>query len=187
MTNKAEETKTRILAAALVVLDRGGVRALTLDHVAKEAKLSKGGLTHHFKSKQDLALGLIDNVLAEMAAKLEVLLSQEPANAPGRFTRAYVRANLESIQCGEVESLRGLVEMLLAAPELVALRRQELLKIHERLNDDGIDKILAQTIAAASDGCWTNVIFGFYPNDHPIIEPIHKYLLDLSHPKRKKT
>lgn len=187
MTNKAEETKTRILAAAMAVLDRNGVRALTLDHVAQEAKISKGGLTHHFKSKQDLALGLIDSVLAEMATKLEALLSQEPANAPGRFTRAYVKANLESIQSGEVQSLRGLVEMLLAAPELAALRRHELLKIHERLNHDGIDKIHAQTIAAASDGCWMNVILGLYSIDDPLIEAIHKHLFELSHSKRKKT
>lgn len=190
MSKKADETKSRILSAAMVVLERDGVRALTLDHVAQEAKLSKGGLTHHFQSKQELALGLIDSVLAGMMERLETILAQEPGNRPGRFTRAYLKANLESIRSGEVESLRGLIEMILAAPELVALRRHELQRIHERLDHDGLDKIQAHSLAAASDGCWMNVIFGFFTMQDPRIEAIHEYLLDLSHkvvrPKRSK-
>lgn len=181
MTKKSEESKSRILAAAMAVLERDGLRTLTLDRVAQEAQVSKGGLTHHFKSKQELALGMLDALISGMKTRLELLLTEEKPGIPGRFTRAYLKLNLECIRNGEVASMRGLLEMLLAAPELVQLRRHELLAMHSQLERDGLDKIQALSIAAASDGCWMNVIFGFYDAQDPLIEAMHQYLFTLTH------
>jgi AcrR family transcriptional regulator len=43
--------RERILEAAYTVAERSGAAALTLDAVAAEAKVSKGGLLYHFPSK----------------------------------------------------------------------------------------------------------------------------------------
>ena len=43
-----------ILEAAAAVLLKGGVRGLTIDAVAVEAGLSKGGVLHHYASKDAL-------------------------------------------------------------------------------------------------------------------------------------
>jgi AcrR family transcriptional regulator len=185
MTKKSEESKSRILAAAMAVLERDGLRTLTLDRVAQEAQVSKGGLTHHFKSKQELALGMLDALILGMKVRLDIYLAEEKPDTPGRFTRAYLKVNLECIRNQEVESLRGLLEMLLADPELVQLRRHELLAMHGQLERDGLDKIQALSIAAASDGCWMNVIFGFYSAQDPLIEAMHDYLFTLTYPAGK--
>ena len=186
MSSKADQSKAKILAAALVVMDRLGARALTLDKVALEAGVSKGGLTHHFKSKHDLFLGLVDHVIASMEGKLQECLSQEPEGTPGRFTRAYMRANLDCIQSGEAESMRGLVEMLLAEPRLVLDRRDHLRHIHGQIERDGLPATEAMALAAASDGCWMNVILGFYEPNDPQIAAVHEHLFALSRPKDAK-
>ncbi len=180
MTAKADQSKSKILAAAMELLEREGARAISLDKVAVAAGVSKGGLMHHFKSKQDLFLGLIDLVIVKMEGTLEAMLAQEPEGLPGRFTRAYMRCNLESIETGEAESMRGLVEMLLAVPGLLEERRCEILQIHGRLESDGLDPIHAATLAAASDGCWMNVICGFFEPNDPRIVAMHDYLFAMS-------
>jgi len=181
MATKAELSRTKILAAAMEVMAREGARSLTLDKVAHQAGVSKGGLTHHFNSKQELFLGLFDLVVGVMQGQLETQLALEPEEGtPGRVTRAYMRVNLEAIRNGEEESMRGLIEMLLADPGLVEKRRHELCGLHDRLECDGLDPVQAIALAAASDGCWMNVLLGFYGPTDPRIVTVHEYLFALS-------
>jgi len=181
MTVKSEHSRSKLLSAALAVLESDGARALTLDKVASKAEVSKGGLTHHFKSKQELLLGVFDLVIASMRSRTEALLLDEPDDGtPGRFTRAYIRANLECIQCGEAESMRALLEMLITEPAIVALRRPEIRGLHERLESDGLNPIHALSLASASDGCWTDVLLGFCDAADPRIARVHEHLIALS-------
>ncbi|MGI8415436.1 MAG: TetR/AcrR family transcriptional regulator [Nakamurella sp.] len=68
----ATDTRDRILAALRMLLAGGGTDAATLENVAAEAGVSKGGLLYHFPSKQDLFRGLLtqtrDAVTAELGA-----------------------------------------------------------------------------------------------------------------------
>ncbi len=181
MTVKSEHSRSKILSAALAVLESDGARALTLDKVAFKAEVSKGGLTHHFKSKQELLLGVFDLVVHSMKSRTEALLLEEPdEGVPGRFTRAYIRANLECIQSGEAESMRALLEMLVTEPQIAALRRSDILGLHERLESDGLNPIHALALASASDGCWTDVLLGFCDSSDPRIALVHEHLIALS-------
>jgi len=180
MTIKADHSKTKILTAAMALLERCGARTLTLDKVAQEAGVSKGGLTHHFKSKPDLFLGLIDMVIATMNDQLAEQLALEPKDAPGRLTRAYMNCNLTTIRNGEAQSMRGLIEMVLAMPDLVAKRRHGLLEVHGAIEQDGLDPVQACALAAASDGCWMNVLLGLWEPQDPRVESVHAYLMALS-------
>jgi AcrR family transcriptional regulator len=54
-------TRRRLLDAAVAVVRREGPRALTLDAVAAEAGVSKGGLLYHFATKDDLVDALIED------------------------------------------------------------------------------------------------------------------------------
>lgn len=67
----ATDTRERILRALRTLLARGGTTSLTLEAVAAEAGVSKGGLLYHFPSKSAMYLGLLqsvrDSVVADMA------------------------------------------------------------------------------------------------------------------------
>lgn len=56
----ATDTRHRILAALRAVLARGGASAVTLESVAAEAGVSKGGLLYHFPNKEAMYAGLLD-------------------------------------------------------------------------------------------------------------------------------
>src|SRR3954463_13275580 len=64
-------TKDRLLDAAGAVVMRDGAQALTLDAVAQEAEVSKGGLLYHFKSKRELVEGLTERWLAEFQKEMD--------------------------------------------------------------------------------------------------------------------
>jgi AcrR family transcriptional regulator len=61
----------RILDAAERVLINRGMYSLTLDMVAAEAGISKGGLTYTFASKETLMLALLDRDVTRFRAKLK--------------------------------------------------------------------------------------------------------------------
>lgn len=56
----AAETRDRICEAAMRVANRDGLLAMTLDKVAKEAQVSKGGVMYHFRSKDELIRGVLE-------------------------------------------------------------------------------------------------------------------------------
>ncbi|MDH5776365.1 MAG: TetR family transcriptional regulator, partial [Nitrospirota bacterium] len=61
----SHSTKQSILETALDVLMKDGVGALTLERVARDAGLSKGGLLYHFESKEQLLEGLIELLMLD--------------------------------------------------------------------------------------------------------------------------
>src|ERR1700694_4237614 len=54
-----QDTSQTILEAALRVFARSGISAATLDDIASEAGVTRGTLTWHFHSKEDLLTGII--------------------------------------------------------------------------------------------------------------------------------
>ena len=67
MINPAQHSsKTRLLDAALTVIRTKGYAATTVDDICHAAGVTKGSFFHHFKSKDELALGAADH-FSEMA------------------------------------------------------------------------------------------------------------------------
>ncbi len=57
-------TKDKICDAAIQITVRDGLLAMTLDAVAKEAGISKGGVMYHFPSKDELVRGVLDYLVS---------------------------------------------------------------------------------------------------------------------------
>src|SRR3712207_3868484 len=68
--------ETLLHAATQVILDRG-VEALTLDAVAHQAGVSKGGLLYHFPNKNALVVGLGEQLIQEFEAALQEEYGQD--------------------------------------------------------------------------------------------------------------
>ena len=62
----AVSSRERILAATVQVALRDGVSAMTLDAVAREAGVSKGGLLYHFASKDELIAAMLEHHAAKI-------------------------------------------------------------------------------------------------------------------------
>ena len=61
MENTSQNSKLKLLDAALQVIRSKGYTATTIDDICAAASLTKGSFFHHFKSKEDLALAAIDH------------------------------------------------------------------------------------------------------------------------------
>lgn len=87
MVDNPDQThKQRLLDLAIVVLRRGD--ALTLDALAKEAGLTKPGIVHHFASKEQLMLAVVDHIVDQWESELRHIMGEE-ADAVSML-RAYV-------------------------------------------------------------------------------------------------
>ncbi|MDI6848809.1 MAG: TetR family transcriptional regulator [Candidatus Saccharicenans sp.] len=60
-----ESRKADIITSALRIIDRSGIKALTVAHLAQEVGFGESALYRHFKSKRDLILFILDSIQQE--------------------------------------------------------------------------------------------------------------------------
>lgn len=89
-TRNAERTRTAVLAAAAHAFAEKGT-GVSLASIAKAAGVSKGGLLHHFPTREALIVALVDDANRRFRATVQSHLDLSE-NQPGKMLRAYVRA-----------------------------------------------------------------------------------------------
>jgi AcrR family transcriptional regulator len=104
-----------ILEAAAAVLLKAGARGLTIDAVAAEAGLSKGGVLHHYASKEALIMALVTRKLTQLRAELAACEAEIPPG-PSQLPRALV-AHVRGHYCDDDESSHALLLASMESPE----------------------------------------------------------------------
>jgi AcrR family transcriptional regulator len=102
-TPEGRATRDRIVEAAIRTFAARGFRAVSIDSIASEVGVSRQGLLHHFPSKVDLLLAVLDQHERDNAAEAKELFEANDRVLEATM-RAYVRTHVES---------RGLIRMLL--------------------------------------------------------------------------
>ncbi len=155
-------TRERLLDSTAEVLLDVGVQGLTLEAVAKQAGVSKGGLLYHFPNKQALVDGLVERFVWQF--------DEAMANAgsePGAATRAYVNACVgpqpEPAGASADRLTAALLAGMLVDPHGLDPLREHAERWQRRLENDGIDPVLATTVRLAADGWWTARLLGLAP------------------------
>ncbi len=156
-------SKDRILDAAERIVLRDGVAHLTLDAVAVETQMSKGGLLYHFPSKEDLIRGMIRRLHEQYDAEVARLESEDP-NPVGRRIRAMLNTSFPKESCDiKVRMDRiaaGLIAAVATNPSLLEGMKEATAKMEQALLNDGIDPIQALIVHLANDGIWMASLFG---------------------------
>jgi AcrR family transcriptional regulator len=143
--------RTALLDAAATVVRRDGATALTLDAVAAEASVSKGGVLYHFASKRALIDGLISRWLDDFGAQLE----------DGDFATAYVHACDLGVAGQETAaSEAGLLAGMLEEPEVLEVARERYAEWMTRILADVGDPVDAWLVRLAADGLWYSDLLG---------------------------
>lgn len=107
-----------ILEAAAAVLRKSGARGLTIDAVAVEAGLSKGGVLHHYASKDALISALVARKLSDLREEIAACEAEIPPG-PARLSQAMV-AHVRGHYCDDDESSRALLLASIESPEALA-------------------------------------------------------------------
>lgn len=163
MESKTDRTRGTILdAAERLVLDVGVAR-LTLEAVAREAGLSKGGLLYHFPAKEALVRAMIARYGDRFDRAREGLAQTDPEPG-GRRTRAYIEATLGlGAESGtDFDSLgAALIAAVANDPSWLDPMRERYRAWQADIEDDGIDPVTATLLRLAIDGLWMTEVFGF--------------------------
>ena len=148
----SQRTVAVILEAAERVIVQSGVEKATIDEVAREAGVSKGGVLHHFPSKEAIVVGLLGGLVAKFEADVSARQALDP-EPKGSFTRAFLNAVTErSDHCIEVSF--ALKAAFRNCPALQELMRNANLRWQARIEQDGIDPVCASVVRLATDGLW---------------------------------
>ena len=160
MTKKApQETRARLIQAAIDLVVAEGAAHLTLDAVARAAQVSKGGLLHHFPSKEALLRGIAERAEQLWRERFAHELAQEPEGQPGRWSRAYIRATFDR-RAEETLLMQALTRVIAIYPALMESWREVYEKAWEQLTDDDLPEARALTIQVACDGIWLGEVAG---------------------------
>ena len=166
-----------LAAAAKVVLDQGAAR-MTLEAVAREAGVSKGGLLYHFPSKDALIEGMIKRMTQEFTAIIFREYEQDDSGTNnGRWLRALIKATFSSTQ---LELSAGMIAAVLLNPALLEPNRQSYETRQSMIEQDGIDPVLAHIIRLAVDGLWFSELLALAPPDEARRSELMQALLSLT-------
>lgn len=158
--HKRGSGKDRVLAAYVDILLADGVAAATLDEVARQAEISKGGLLHHFPSKEDLNVGLMDLLVALNEADIERTVAQG-----NDLISAYLTSS--SIAQDEYSSVFMAALKLAGSniPEVDRTLQQVLQSWHQTLLEHLPDPALAKIVHLIGDGLYLHAIVGSNPGN----------------------
>ncbi len=142
--------RDKLLDAYADILRTGGERAATLEAVAGQAGVSKGGLLYHFKTKEALAEALSERMLELGRADVEKMRT-----APDGPSSYYVRTSVNTKSAFDVTY----AAMIRLSQAYVAPARHALETIHGWWLDLILEEVqepsVAETIMLIGDGLYS--------------------------------
>ena len=175
------ETRRRLLAAAERIVLRDGGASLTIEAVAKEAGVSKGGLLYHFPSKQALLSGMVEHMAIDrFERELEHRMDGLP-DAAGDWVRAYVEATFTpEDEERNLAMQSGLLAAVANDPSLLAPLRERYETFQHRAENDDIDPAIATVVRLAADGLWFLELLGLPAASGELRERVVGVLRDMT-------
>ena len=155
--------RAQIVDCAIDTIAELGFARASVDQIAKRVGVSKGVITYHFPSKEEIVDAVIEKVVAAGRDHMGPRITAE-TSAAGRL-RAYIKSNLEFIDAHR-KPLIALVEIAMSArradgslvigPESLARRAanlEELLRVGQRSGEFRRfnTRVMALTIIQAVD------------------------------------
>ncbi|WP_433392244.1 TetR/AcrR family transcriptional regulator [Micromonospora sp. KLBMP9576] len=157
-------TRRVVLDAAAKVVGTHGSGA-SVDAIARQAGVSKGGLLHHFRSRDELLLAVAEDLAEQFAASVYAAVDPRD-HAPGRLVRGYVNATFDDLlDEARVPEQAVLAATLSAVPGVARVLQRDKQRWKEAFDADGLHPQRVLLITRAADGA---AIAGLYEGgSHP--------------------
>lgn len=178
MNESRTSSRDNILDAAQRVAGRDGAGNLTLDKVACECGMSKGGLLYNFPNKDALLQAMLERLLQQH----QQIMATEERMLAGE-SNATVKALLRSLACHQIADPDVYLSLLAASaqkPELLEPVRQMMRQQHQRLRDESSDAEMAMLLWAAGHGLLLQSILGISPYTESEKNHLFQRILEIS-------
>ncbi|MGL4608922.1 MAG: TetR family transcriptional regulator [Trueperaceae bacterium] len=176
-----DTTRKTILEAASRVTARDGALSLTLEAVAKEAGVSKGGLLYHFPNKEALISSMIDEHLGNWSKAVEAVKDKDK----GAFTRAFVKTTTTPVDL-QTQLGAGLLAAVALNPALLKPVQKHYATWQKELGQDGINPVTATLVRLAADGLYFSEVFDLAPPKGKLRKQLETRLLAMTKETSKK-
>ena len=182
MVKEKLELKDKLLDAAEAVVVRDGIGNLTLDAVAEESGMSKGGLLHHFRTKDKLVEAMVTRV-ADSWREGFLKVYEELPEGPGRTVRSMLNHCLGDAECRTDQVRRSSSAVFAALAEMQGCpgcpeaspmepMRAVYRDLFKQVAKDGLPKGVGEAAVAAIDGLWLYWVLGLVPINDELVDNV---------------
>jgi AcrR family transcriptional regulator len=196
MARPPATTPNAILEAAIRVAGRDGLLATTLDKVAAEAGITKGGVLYHFASKDELLTRMMEHFAAQVEQGLVTRIADDPV-----ADRRWVRAMIDMVFASEPEKastangapgglppeithkfILAMLAAFAANPALLSVIKPFMERMRNRISAEpgGIEQIVTWL---AADGLFLWELFGMARPGDPMWNAVVTELRRRSRPR----
>jgi AcrR family transcriptional regulator len=177
-----ELVRRRLLDCAASLAVETGLSSLTVQAVADAADVTKGGLFHHFPSKDKLIEGVFTDLLDKLDAEIDEILARDTVTH-GRFTRAYVDSAIRLMESKAPSPWGALSISMMTDPALRRLwshwYRARLLRHADTDSDPALE-----IVRYAADGIWLSDLCELDPALRMERDALRDRLIDMTTPER---
>jgi len=176
-TTRSERSRNAVLQAALAIIARDGPGRLTLDAIARESGISKGGLMHQFHTKEAVLKALLERQTEDF----EVFSRGYMAEFSATRSQPHLAAQIATMR-EATATPRSVVFAVLGAaaqePGLLVSTREDNARKLDTIKAEATDPELATLRWAAAWGLLLTTLLGFSPMSPEERERLFDRLLD---------
>ncbi len=175
--SRSERSRKAALTAALTIIARDGPGRLTLDAIARESGLSKGGLMHQFPNKEAVLKALLEQQFLhfdEFASRYRAEAGKA-ADQPELATQIAISRELIAQQYSVAQAMLG---ALAQEPGLLADARAKDAERVAEIRGEAEDADLAVLRWAAARGLALMTMLRVSPLEQPDLDRLFARLLD---------
>jgi len=175
--SRSERSRNAALEAAIAIIARDGPGRLTLDAIARESGLSKGGVMHQFRTKEAVLKALLERQMAhfeEFSSNYQAKVGATSANPELATQLATVREAASAPNSAALALVAAMVEN----PGLMSLPRDREMRRVAAIKAEAADPDLALLRWAAARGLLLSGLFGMSPLSKAEHDRLFARLLD---------
>jgi AcrR family transcriptional regulator len=159
---RSERSRAAAIQAALAIIARDGPGRLTLDAIARESGISKGGVMHHFRTKEAVVTALLEHLTERFGKFTQDYLAEIGPDGPGAFLEAQIATLRESLATPHSAFL-AILGAVAENPELLSINREAEAEALKAVKAEAADPDLAVLRWMAARGLHITTLLGTCP------------------------
>lgn len=159
---RSERSRQAAIQAALAIIARDGPGRLTLDAIARESGISKGGVMHHFRTKESVVTALLEHLTERFGKFTREYLAEIGPDKPGAILEAQIATLRESIDTPH-SAFFAILGAVAENPDLLSINREAEAEALEAVKAEAADPDLAVLRWMAARGLHLTTLLGTCP------------------------
>ncbi|MBN9530046.1 MAG: TetR family transcriptional regulator [Alphaproteobacteria bacterium] len=159
---RSERSRNAVIQAALAIIARDGPARLTLDAIARESGISKGGLMHQFRSKEAVLKAVLEQQIEHFEAISRDYEAKFAGNHPAPHLAAQIATSREAAVGSHVAALAA-YGALADQPDLLSASRKLDVDKVQAIKAEADDPDLALLRWTAARGLAITAVLGLCP------------------------